>query len=238
MSPLRMTRSGDPFDQAILRAGRNEEPPRGAEERALARLGLSAMPPNVAAGPRRTLAVRSAGALKVVVGVSALALVAGAALGLRASRQGSAPAVATVAELPPAIAAPVGAAPALPEREAPALSLPQAPVGGRDPARRSAPHATMKVLPSEVALVQQAAQALASRDAVGALAILDAYDHQWPRGALVEEAGALRVQALARTGRLAEARALARTFLAADPRGVLASRFRRILDGADDADAR
>lgn len=223
MSPLRMARDGDPFDRALLRAGRNEEPPRGAEERALAGLGLSATPPNVAARPRLPLGARSAGALKVIAGVSVLALVAGAIrLGAPASRQGFAPPSPAVgAEAAHAITVPERATLAVPEGATLAVpggatvagpdvtaAVPACPTAlspaplvarTRDPARRSAPHATTKVVPNEVALVQQAAQALARRDAVGALAILDAYDHQWPHGALAEEAGALRVEALART---------------------------------------
>jgi hypothetical protein len=128
---------------------------------------------------------------------------------------------------------------AAPERsvapEAPAAPAARV-VGSPRPARPPAPPATT-LLPNEVALVQQAAQALASGDGEGAIRALDAHDRLWPAGMLGEESGALRVQALVRTGRMAAARTLARKLLDAHPDSVLAARFRRVLEGASDADA-
>src|ERR1019366_8623118 len=100
------------------------------------------------------------------------------------------------------------------------------------------PTVAAPALSVEIALVQQAARALASGDAAVALSLLDTYDRQCPHGALADEAGALRVQALARSGRAPEARALAQTLLDAHPHGVLAARLKGVLDGPPDAESR
>ena len=107
------------------------------------------------------------------------------------------------------------------------------------PARRAGVEAVDgSALSVEVTLVQDAARALAGGDPAGALRFLDRYDRRWPHGALAEEAGALRVQALQRTDRTGEARALARKLLDAHPHGVLAARLQRVLDGSTDPAAR
>jgi hypothetical protein len=84
----------------------------------------------------------------------------------------------------------------------------------------------------EIALVQQAARALASGDAEVAMGLLDTYRRDCPRGVLAEEASALRVQALVQTGHAADAKALAQRLVAAHPDRVLASRLRGVLEGA------
>jgi hypothetical protein len=81
-------------------------------------------------------------------------------------------------------------------------------------------------LAGEVALVQQAARALAGGEPAVALAVLEAYQGRYPSGVLREEAGLLRVQALAGSGDRERARALARRILDEDPHGVLAPRLR------------
>jgi hypothetical protein len=87
----------------------------------------------------------------------------------------------------------------------------------------------------EIALVQQAARATAGGEATVALDLLDTYRRECPRGLLAEEAGVLRVQALAQSGRPDEAKALARRLLDARPHGVLAQRLQAVLDGSRDA---
>ena len=164
-----------------------------------------------AAASRRALGRR----FKVIVGVSVLVLVAGATVSgprrgqgsprtppspavaaLRSAHASTAPERSTLAAPEGAIlAAPGGAVIARPTRLCRPFGVSVRTFAGAPrraiarPARRRLRTATTKVLANEVALVQQAAQALARRDAVGALAILDAYDHQWPHGALAEEAG-------------------------------------------------
>jgi hypothetical protein len=267
MSPPRMARSGDPFDRALLRAGRSDDPPRGAEDRALAALGLPAALPacSLVVRPRPFSTVPLGWSLKavgvalavgaVVVGswVAAFRRPAIAPVIVSGRAAGAAdPSVATV----PALAA--LAAPAAPAAYAALASSSAA--GGPPVASasvRHAPHGSSgapsagaaavgtgraaveaPALPVEIALVEEAARALASGDAAVALGLLDTYDRQCPHGALVDEAGALRVQALSRSGRVPEARALARKLLDAHPRGVLAARLRGVLDGRSDAESR
>jgi hypothetical protein len=268
MSPPRMTRNGDAFDRALLRAGRNDGPPLGAEERALAGLGLSAvvvrsagvMRPEVLARglwgwPLKAAAVVLA--LSALVGVVVASVRPGAAgapvpatVGVAYAPEPVVPVVpeATLAESNAARvdAAPVVAPSGEPPRAAGHLALP-VPSGVRSAgagtgatgtgARATAASAKPTTsgappLSVEIALVQQAARALASGDAEVAMDLLDTYRRDCPRGVLAEEASALRVQALVQTGHAAEAKALAQRLVAAHPDGVLASRLRGVLEGA------
>lgn len=256
MSPPRIARTGEPFNRALLRAGRSDDPPRGAEDRALAALGLSARlaPGSVGTRPEGFSAVSWGASLKLIAVLLALgACGAGVWMGARwlarvhagsgLSAEVSGPASAPAPAPPPAFAAPASVArpaepsvAATPSREVGASSGAAA---ASSPARRAGPAAVNRAaLSVEVTLVQDAARALAGGDAAGALRVLDTYDRRWPHGALAEEAGALRVQALQRIDRTAEARALARKLLDAHPRGVLAARFQRVLEGGTDAAAR
>jgi hypothetical protein len=77
--------------------------------------------------------------------------------------------------------------------------------------------ASTQSLAPELALLDQARSALASGDAAGALAFLTKYGERFPRGGLMPEAMALRVQALYRQGNRAAGRELAERFLADYP---------------------
>jgi hypothetical protein len=252
MSPSRIARSGDPFDRALLRAGRSDDPARGAEERALAALGLSAelAPGSVGARPGVFSGVSWGTSLKVIAVLLALgACGAGVWMGVRwLARAGFGFSAQVRGPASAPVPSPASVAPA-------SVSRPSEPSGGATlsrevgassgaataprPVRRAAPEAIDRAaLSVEVTLVQDAARTLAGGDAAGALRVLDAYDRKWPHGALAEEAGALRVQALERSDRTAEARALARKLLDAHPHGVLAARLQRVLEGSTDAAAR
>jgi hypothetical protein len=78
----------------------------------------------------------------------------------------------------------------------------------------------------EAVLLRSANAALARGDATAALARLSEHEARFPRGALVEERHAARVFALCASGRADEARALASTFAAANPRSPLLPRVR------------
>jgi hypothetical protein len=264
MSPPRMARTGDAFDRTLLRAGRNDGPPLGAEERALAGLGLplgltvrpaGAVRSEVLARglwgwPLKVAAVVLA--LSTLVGVVVASVRLGAAwvpipatVGVADAPEPAAP-VIPEAMLPESNAAPVVAPSGEPPRAAGHVA-PPVPSGVRSAgagtgARGTGARATAASakgttagappLSVEIALVQQAARALASGDAEVAMGLLDTYRRDCPRGVLAEEASALRVQALVQTGHAAEAKALAHRLVAADPDGVLASRLRGVLEGA------
>jgi hypothetical protein len=72
-------------------------------------------------------------------------------------------------------------------------------------------------LAAEIAALDVAKRALASGDAPGAMRDLDDYDRAFAHGALLPEAQALRIEALARSGRRAEARARLDAFRAEHP---------------------
>ncbi|MGH7296275.1 MAG: outer membrane protein assembly factor BamD, partial [Polyangiaceae bacterium] len=75
--------------------------------------------------------------------------------------------------------------------------------------------------------------ALAAGDAAGALRRVDAYDREFPRGALAQEATTLRIEALLRQGQRDAALRLADRFLAANPRSPYAARIRLLVQRAD-----
>jgi hypothetical protein len=70
----------------------------------------------------------------------------------------------------------------------------------------------------ESQLISSARTALRGGDAAGALQLLDRVERRYPRGVLVQEREALRVEALAALGRTAEARAHADAFVRAYPK--------------------
>lgn len=272
MSPARIARGGGAFDRALLRAGRSEDPPRGAEDRALAALGVLGGGAPVSLVVRRDTVARWAGSLKALAIL--LGLVAGVTgLWVGASRRiALAPAVtaaraaslvaAVTRSTEPAIGVTVSDRAAAP-LDAPSPTTASSAFGPDGPGRvrlseghgslqsplelatpspgptRSAPPraAGGPDLSTEIALVQAAARSLVSGDVGAANRLLDAYDRQFSHGTLAEEAEALRVQVLARSGHLAEARALARKLLDAHPHGVLASRLRSVFDEVQSAKA-
>jgi len=83
-------------------------------------------------------------------------------------------------------------------------------------------------LASERALVDRARTAIRLGQSSDALAALDAHASRYPRGRLSEEREALAVDALARSGRVDEARARAARFKAAYPNSV----FGAVVDAA------
>jgi hypothetical protein len=83
---------------------------------------------------------------------------------------------------------------------------------------------------SEVAELDKARSLLAARAPDRALAALDGYVERYPSGNLRLEATALRIEALAKSGRTGPALVLGRQFLAAHAHTPLAYRVREILD--------
>jgi outer membrane protein assembly factor BamD (BamD/ComL family) len=93
------------------------------------------------------------------------------------------------------------------------------------PARASTGAApTNSSLRAELAALDAVRSTLASGDSAGALSFLDAYFHTFPRGRLRPEAEVLRINALAKDGRLDDARKYAQEFLRRRPNSVLAAR--------------
>jgi hypothetical protein len=254
MSPPRLARDGSAFDRGLVRAARAESPPDGAEDRALAALGLAGHPALDPSGQEGlSSAARAALGLKTVgVGV---AMMLGGLVAAVSMRSRPLPALAPDAPVATQVAAggvdretlatvvsgPSATATIVPSagatsaptvralRTRPSAGLAEARSPERVVEAARAAVAERPPLSAEIALVQQAMRALASGEVGVALSVLDTYRRECPQGVLAKEAGVLRVQALARSGNTAEARRLARELLDADPRGVLAPRLRAVL---------
>jgi TolA-binding protein len=111
---------------------------------------------------------------------------------------------------------------------APSASASAAPRLAPSPAgSRGAPPADLQ---AELTALDAASSAVAQGDAPRALALLDAYGRDFPRGSLGAEATVLRAEALDRAGRHAEAAQIARSFVQRSPKSPLADRMRRIAE--------
>jgi hypothetical protein len=213
-----------PTLEALLRAGRAEQPPEGSEERVLAALGMAV---GAASGATGTAFARTA--LRLWLRWMGLGVLLGAvsvtsawAIGARASRLAQTSSLSpdgTIHREDPLAIAPVtleGRAPA--ERAAP---VPRAPVlhgpVRTPPLTRSAPAAVTAPGDDELVRITDARLALRRRDAGAALVALEAHARAFPRGAYREEAAALRVEALVVAGRPDDARSAADAFDAAYP---------------------
>ncbi len=126
------------------------------------------------------------------------------------------------------VAEPVPAAP----QAAPAPEAPPVPTIATHPrpawTARSAPvsESVPETLEEETKALGQALSALRASHPDTALALLDAQDVRYPRGALAEERAAARIEAMCALGRAGEATSLASRFLAQHPRSLQAARVR------------
>jgi hypothetical protein len=84
----------------------------------------------------------------------------------------------------------------------------------------------------EIDLIDAARETLRTGASARSLEILDQYSVRFPHGSLAPEGMALRVEALMRLGRTAEARAVARQFVAANPTSPLVAWMNPLASGA------
>jgi outer membrane protein assembly factor BamD (BamD/ComL family) len=84
-------------------------------------------------------------------------------------------------------------------------------------------------LAAEIAALDRARGPLQSGDASGALHALDDYARAFPHGVMSHEATVLRIEALVKAGNIDAARALAKRFLAQNPKSPHAQRIRRLV---------
>jgi hypothetical protein len=85
-------------------------------------------------------------------------------------------------------------------------------------------------LAAQLAVVDEAREALAAGDVVAALRDLDAFDSKYPSSPIAVEAAALRFDALVASGDHAAAQAAGRAFVARWPSSPYTARVRRALD--------
>ena len=92
---------------------------------------------------------------------------------------------------------------------------------------------TANELANQIALVDAARAALASGGAARALASVRDYQTEYPHGTFRPEVAAIKIEALLKLGRKAEARALAERFAANYGAGPLADRVTRLVGTAE-----
>ncbi len=237
------------LERRVLEESAHEEPSPELRDRMARALGVSAAAvassaalAKTAAAATKTVAAASAkvaagaGATPVLpwmaVGVLGLAL-AGAIVGARAWKTSPspqpAPAVKASALESAAESAPAVPAPSLAAEPAPSAVAPPRPESAVVPAGRRLRLASVPTdVREQTALVDAARDAVASGAADKALGLLRLYQDKYPGGVFRPEAAALRIEALARLGRSAEAHALANRFVAEYGDGPLTDRVRRV----------
>lgn len=223
----------------IIDSSLDDVPPPGGKAQLLAALNLAASDGKTAAEAPRSRPF--GGSAAYIVG---LALVVGAGAAFLSSSTAEGPHVGPAASTSEAAAtqvvAPLGepgpptALVAPPEKEAASSSPANLPVAEPAPvpssnvrAARSAPLTKARsesTLGREVARMTAARSALAAGDTARTLELLDSYESEFPHGAFSVEVSVLRVESLARSGRMDEARRVGERFLKEHPHGLPASR--------------
>jgi hypothetical protein len=243
--PSRLVEGHDQVEKGLLRSWSTRQPPDAARVATLAAVGLGSVAG--AAGAGASLAPKALVASSSLVKWLAVAggLVATAGAVGYASHEllprpapvlalPSGPSDPTVHPRPPAVPAPPAPAetPALPTPpshagQPTAVSPRQA--GGPVAAPKSAQSAS--ALEEEVRAVDDARRTLHAGDAAGAIALLDAYEARYPAGALAQESAEVRIEALYRSGKRAQADVLAARFVAAHPTSPYARVIRALQAG-------
>jgi hypothetical protein len=258
-APRRLLVEGaNDFERALLRSARTDKPTREARARQFAVLGLAGTTAGAAHGAATAVAALSK--VGVVKWAVVVVLVGSAAVGVQhiltrrevgphaasvvvplASAGAAAPAATSttaVTETAPTAATaptdvtrvelPAASPPPRAIHALPAIAIPTpsaAESAAPTPASRTAAR-----LAEETATIDAARKALRSGSAVDALRILDAHARDYPGGALLPEASALRVEALLASGDRASAETVARALLATYPATPAARRVRAMLN--------
>ncbi len=232
----------DKLAEALFQAARDERPSEAVKTRVLTEL-LATPPPSSGTG---AVAVRRwttwvGFALVASVGLFAWTRapvaseveprpleVAGQASGASGDARAPAEGAVTALQAPhPGVSAPPIVTPA-PQVE-PALEEKPRPVApARLPAHSPKGDDTDR-LAREVRLVDEARRELGASP-TAALRVLDLYAREFATGALHREAALVRVEALVKAGRRAEAVRFSQKLVAADPAGPFASRVRELLE--------
>jgi hypothetical protein len=253
--PTRFSEGEDVAAKRLMVAMREERPPAGAQRRAVLALGITAattVTTGAALGSTSVAPVLSKSlglfsvkglwtsvAVSVAVGTGAAALhvseigtrVTGppadhsaleARAKLRPARRRNPP-LAGKADRDPA--PPAAAASDMMKPAEPAAKLRES-----RPAPRIAAPPVEDPLAREVQVLDEARQALLAGAPQQALATLDRFARQFPRGKLASEAFVMRLDALVRAGRKGEARTLAERHLSANPKSPHAVSIRRLTD--------
>jgi hypothetical protein len=233
--PERLRASGaTDLERRLLEATANEQPSPELSERIAQGIGISAAAIGAAAsgtalgtGVAAPKAAAGSTALLPWISVGVLGLVvAGAVVGTRAWRTSvrqerpASPAVSAVVP-PPTATAPVEFAPAAVAESSPSVTA-------TAPTHRRPVAAATSDLRDQILMVDAARAALVAGAGERALELLRHYQDRYPAGSFRPEAAALKVEALTKLGRNAEARVLAERFVAEYGKIPLADRVARV----------
>jgi hypothetical protein len=247
----------DDFEAALLRSAKRDGPSRRATQRVLVAIGLgtsalaagaavaTASAANASVPPAAAAAAGAGLGTTVLLKWIGLAAVGGlVAWGVvhetrsqvtTPASLGVAPVVAEVAAHQPTIAPPAAeeTPPAAePAPVAAAEETTEEPVARAEkPATRREKHAdaaNAANLDDEISALDKARRAM-DDDPEAALAAVEEYEKKFQGGALADQAEVVRIESLARAGKVDEARAAGATFLAKHPSSPAAKRVRSIL---------
>jgi hypothetical protein len=223
------------LERRLLNAVAEERPSPELQERMARSIGI----PTAALGASAAATKLGAGAAasKAAWGSSSLLLwIAAGVASVTVASIFVATRVFTSPPSPARGASPVVSAPAPPASSAPPAASDVAPAavepspgaGAPVPTPHGRPGTKPNDLGDQIALVDAARAALSAGAADRALELLRQYQTKYPAGSFRPEAAALRIEALAKLGRGAEARALAERFVAEHAGSPLADRVARI----------
>ncbi len=234
--PSRLLDGDVEAEKALLRAWMSRQPSEASRLKTLAAVGvgtaLLAGGAGVSVAPKA--AVVSASLVKWLAalgGVAAVGAVAGYVVVRAPSPEASVPIATPVVHPAPFATVQTPTPVAAPIMTAVAPPLPAAPPA---PAVAPAPPKTASAvtLDEEVLAIDHARGALSAGDAAGALQAVDAYDARYPNGALAQESAEVRIEALFRAGKRAQAEKLAARFVAAHPNSPYVRVIRALSTGA------
>ena len=224
--PERMLeQTGSALERALLHEGRAYLGPKDLRSKTLAALGLASTAGLATGGALAWFSAKTWGT-KLLLTLSAASVLVGIPLGYLALRRSPAPEPAIThlraSDVPATMAQPSAAAAGPVNAETP---VPSPIVNATAPARAAAASGPANSsLRAELAALDAVRSTLASGDSAGALSFLNAYFRTFPRGRLHPEAEVLRIDALAKGGRMDDARKYAQEFLRRHPNSVLAAR--------------
>jgi hypothetical protein len=237
----------DDLERLLLASGRSERSSDQARAQTLAALGIASSAvlgsavlgsataaSTVAASTAPTAALGKLTWTKMLIGLSALGVVAVIPPAYHAWRRHGAPPAGLAAG--GAVVASVAGDGIASHAPLPAATVPVAvpatvPVMVRRPAAALGRAAGERAsLTRELGALDAIRAALARGEAPRALGLLDTYARRYPQGRLALEAEILRIDALAKAGRADDAHERAAVFLRRHPNSVLTARARRYLD--------
>lgn len=241
--PERLLQSGSDLERSLLESGQYERPSKQLQDRVRAAMiaaPLAAAP--IAAAPAAPKAVsgifakiattRGIAMLIAAIGIGAIvAASARMTTSNGSSAAATAPATATDTAPAPATATAAAAAAATAEVTITPDSLPSARVAvapSPSAARVAAPAGSASIA-REIELLDVVKTKLGAGSAAEAAQALDAYDREFPSGALRPEGTVLRIRTLLLQGNRAAANTLAEDFLQKNPGSVHAKRIQTLL---------